>query len=111
MDISNQVQALARAIMQTKEYKEFKSIRSNASKNKEVVDKVNELKELQLKLYQANVTNKTIDPRKKNEMVSKVNKLNSESNVTNYLKSESEFYSILYKSLNSVTEAVESTLR
>lgn len=111
MDLNPHVKSLARAIMETKEYKGFKALKASTIKNGNFQKRINEVKDIQFKLYQAELNGKGLDNRTKTQLHSKVEELTKDSVITDYLNSEVNFHNVLYKALNSVTESIESTLK
>ena len=111
MDLSSQAKGLVRGILDTNEYKEFKNLRKLHGHNKELMKRINDFKDTQFQLYQSQVSGKSLDPKKKNELSKRAEDISKEQEVTDYLKAETNFHNIMYSTYNKISQEIEASLK
>lgn len=110
MDLTFQVKSTIRALMDTNEYKELKKLKSNL-RDKSFEKRVNDFKEIQFKMYQSQVSGKSMDSRKKAELTKRLEALSGEQGVSDYLKAEADFHNLLYRTYGTISESIETSLK
>ncbi len=111
MDLNLQTRSLIQALKETSEYKKLASLRTNSANSRAAQKKVKELKDTQFQLYQAKLGGKDLDAKKKEQLTARVEALSKEPDVSEYLKAEMGFQSVLYKTLNTIHESVSPSIK